>query len=103
MIYKLQVPGPIADVEEIRILEWHGAAGTLYAENDLVVELETYKAVIEVRAGQAAYLRAVLCEAGDWRRIGETLALLSDSVDEPLPTTTNADDLSALTVAFAIV
>ena len=45
----------------------------------------------KVRAGQAGVLRAVLCAAGDWRALGQTLAILSDGADEVLP-----DDAGAL-------
>ena len=103
MIYQLQVPGPISDMKEIRILEWHGSIGKAFAENDLVVELETDKAVIEIRAGKAAHMRAIMAQAGDWRRIGEILALFSDSADESLPTTNDAGGLSALAVEFKVV
>jgi pyruvate/2-oxoglutarate dehydrogenase complex dihydrolipoamide acyltransferase (E2) component len=101
MIYQLVVPGPIEDVEELRVLEWHGAIGRSYAPGDLIVELETHKAVVEVRAGQPGILRAVLCVAGDWEKIGRPLAVLSDSDGEPIPET--LDDLAACKVAFDII
>lgn len=85
MIYQLTVPAAVPDVEEIRILEWHGAPGTAFENGDLVVELETHKAVVEVRAGQSGVLRAILAEEGDWRQVGLRLALFSDDADEPLP------------------
>lgn len=85
MIYQLTVPAAVPDVEEIRILEWHGEPGTAFAEGDLIVELETHKAVVEVRSGQAGVLRAVLAETGDWRQVGLRLALFSDDAGEPLP------------------
>ncbi len=84
MIYKLAVPGPIEDVEELRVLEWHGTLGTAFAAGALIVELETHKAVVEVRAGRPGVLRQILCAAGDWEKIGQPLALLSDAPDEPL-------------------
>ena len=31
MIYQLVVPGPIEDVEELRVLQWHGEIGTAFA------------------------------------------------------------------------
>ena len=38
MIRKLAVPGPIEDVEELRVLMWHGGEGTAFAKGDLIVE-----------------------------------------------------------------
>jgi len=85
MIYQLTVPAAVPGVEEIRILEWHGDVGDTFESGDLVVELETHKAVVEVRAGQAGVLREVLASAGEWRGVGVRLALFSDSTDEALP------------------
>jgi hypothetical protein len=71
MIYKLDVPGPIEDVEEVRVLEWQGEAGRVFAPGDLIVELETHKAVVEVRAGQPGVLGGILSPAGDWQKLGQ--------------------------------
>jgi pyruvate/2-oxoglutarate dehydrogenase complex dihydrolipoamide acyltransferase (E2) component len=100
MIYSLAVPGPIEDVEEVRVLEWHGDVGHAFAQGELVVELETHKALVEVRAGQAGLLRAILCPAGDWRAVGEPLALLSDGPDEVV--SDSPDGLAALAVDFEV-
>ena len=101
MIYKLVVPGPIEDVEEMRVLEWHGAVGRVFAKGELIVELETHKAVVEVRSGQPGILRTILCGAGGWERIGNPLAVLSDDPGEPL--VSSADGLEPLLAEFEIV
>lgn len=101
MIYQLLVPGPIEDVEELRVLEWHGRAGETFAAGAMIVELETHKAVVEVRAARAGILRAILCEAGDWEKIGKPLALFSDNADEPLGE--DARTLAPLAVAFEVI
>jgi pyruvate/2-oxoglutarate dehydrogenase complex dihydrolipoamide acyltransferase (E2) component len=99
MFYKISVP-PVADVEEIRVLEWHGDVGHLFNSGDLVVELETHKAIVEVRAGQSGFLRKILSDAGNWQQIGLPLALLSDDETSPIPDA--AESLSDLTVEFEI-
>jgi pyruvate/2-oxoglutarate dehydrogenase complex dihydrolipoamide acyltransferase (E2) component len=100
MIYALAVPGPIEDVEEVRVLEWHGQPGRAFAPGELVVELETHKALVEVRAGQAGVLRQILCAEGDWQAVGAPLALLSDDEAEALPAA--LDDLAAMPVEFEV-
>lgn len=85
MFYQLTVPAAVPGVEEIRILEWHGEPGEAFESGDLIVELETHKAVVEVRAGQAGVLREVKAEEGDWAEIGVVLALFADSADEAAP------------------
>jgi pyruvate/2-oxoglutarate dehydrogenase complex dihydrolipoamide acyltransferase (E2) component len=101
MNYKLVVPGPVEDVEEVRVLEWHGAARKAFAPGELIVELETHKAVVEVRAGQNAVLRKILCKEGSWLKIGDPLALLSDSETASLPP--SPEGLDALAVEFEIL
>jgi pyruvate/2-oxoglutarate dehydrogenase complex dihydrolipoamide acyltransferase (E2) component len=100
MIYQLLVPGPIEDVEELRVLEWHGTVGQVFVPGAMIVELETHKAVVEVRAAQEGVLRAILCEAGGWERIGKPLALFGDRADEPLPG--DADAAGPLAVRFEV-
>jgi pyruvate/2-oxoglutarate dehydrogenase complex dihydrolipoamide acyltransferase (E2) component len=85
MIYQLSVPPAVPDVEEIRVLEWHGEPGTTFETGDLIVELETHKAVVEARAGQRGVLREIKANPGDWRAIGLVLAVFSDREDEALP------------------
>jgi len=100
MIYQLTVPAAVPGVEEIRILEWHKEPGAAIEAGELIVELETHKAVIEVRAGQAGVLRQILAQAGDWRTIGLPVALFSSSADEALPS--DPADASAMLVEFEV-
>jgi pyruvate/2-oxoglutarate dehydrogenase complex dihydrolipoamide acyltransferase (E2) component len=101
MIYQLTVPAAVPGVEEIRILEWHKEPGATIEAGDLIVELETHKAVIEVRAGRAGVLRQILSKAGEWRTIGLPMALFSSDADEPLPS--DPAGAAALQVQFDVV
>jgi pyruvate/2-oxoglutarate dehydrogenase complex dihydrolipoamide acyltransferase (E2) component len=99
MIYKMTVPSAADDVPQFRVLEWHGAAGSVFQAGDLIVELETHKAVFEVRAGRAAVLREIAVAAGEWCQIGAPLALFSDDAGEALA---DGGDLGDLAVDFEI-
>jgi len=100
MIYHLTVPKAVPGVEEIRILEWHGEPGARFEPGDMIVELETHKAIVEVRADQPGFLRMVMGQPGDWISIDDTLAVFSDAADEAVPA--DAKDYSELTVAFEV-
>lgn len=100
MIYQISVPGLVADVEEIRVLEWHGGIGHEFDAGDMIVELETHKALVEVRAGQRGILRQILVEEGSWQKIGFPLCLMSDTSSESLPESVEA--VGDLLVAFEI-
>ena len=81
---------------------WNGTesrAGA-FAGGELIVELETHKAVVEVRAAQHGILRRILCEPGTWAKPGEPLAVLSDATSDALPE--DAGQLPALAVEFEI-
>ncbi|HEY5288777.1 MAG TPA: lipoyl domain-containing protein [Caulobacteraceae bacterium] len=84
MLYRLSTPGVGDEVVEIRVLQWHGECGKAFAVGELIVELETHKALIEVRAGQSGVLRRVFAAEGDWIRVGEPFAVFSERPDEPL-------------------
>ncbi len=100
MIFQVTVPVVAKDVEEIRILEWHGEPGRAFAPGELIVEFETYKALVEVRAGQPGILRRVLASAGDWVRVGAAIGLFSDGPDEALPEA--GDQLAAMAIDFLV-
>lgn len=100
MIYTLTVPAGIEDVEEVRVLEWAKQIGDPFAKGDLLVELETHKALVEVRAGRPAVLRKILCGAGSWRTVGQPLAILSDDADEVL--TDKSSGLPELAIDFEV-
>lgn len=85
MIYKIVVPKVGEDIEEIRVLEWHGEPGHRFDVGELIVELETHKALVEVRSHQAGWLRAILANVGTWVRLETPIALISDAVGETLP------------------
>lgn len=85
MIYRLSVPAAVPGVDEIRVLEWHGKPGASFINDALIVELETHKAIVEVRAAQAGVLRRILAAPGDWKAIGIALALFSDQPDDEIP------------------
>jgi pyruvate/2-oxoglutarate dehydrogenase complex dihydrolipoamide acyltransferase (E2) component len=100
MIYKLSVPVVADDVEEFRVLEWHADVGQAFSPGDLIVELETHKAVVEVRAGQTGIFRQAFIPAAGWCKINVPLALFSDDTAEELPQ--EADLASDLLVDFDV-
>lgn len=84
MIYRLSIPTSFEGAEAVRVLEWHGAPGARFEPGVLMVEVETHKALVEIRAEAPGILREVRCAEGEWCPLGGVLALLSDDPDEPL-------------------
>ncbi len=102
MIYKVIVPDVGADVEEIRVLEWHGGPGDRFEPGALIVELETHKALVEMRAAQTGVLRRILAPEGEWAKIGVPIAMFSDDPGDPLPDQADADAGADLVVEFVV-
>lgn len=84
MTYALVVGGT-KEAVDVRLLEWHVQPGGAVAPGDLIVELETHKVIVEVRAHQHGVLRRITCKAGEWRRLGDVLAIFSDEPGSALP------------------
>lgn len=87
MLYRLVIAPPTDDNadEELRVLEWHRCAGEECAGGALLVEVETGKAVLEVRPARTVTLRKVFSQEGEWFKLGCSIAVLSEAPDEPLP------------------
>lgn len=99
MIYRLVIPDTFEDFQEVRVLEWHGGPGHRFAVGDLIVEFETHKAVVEVRAGQQGVLRERLVDEGQWCPLGATAAILSD---EPADAIDDGGPASLMSARFAL-
>jgi pyruvate/2-oxoglutarate dehydrogenase complex dihydrolipoamide acyltransferase (E2) component len=79
------VVGGTKEAVDVRLLEWHAKIGDELSLGDLIVELETHKVIVEVRAGQRGFLRSIVCREGEWRTLGEPLAILSDDAGSAIP------------------
>ncbi|MGA3037483.1 MAG: lipoyl domain-containing protein [Vulcanimicrobiaceae bacterium] len=99
MTYALVVGGT-KEAVDVRLLEWHADPGDAVIAGDLIVELETHKVIVEVRAHQAGVLRRITCNAGEWRKLGDVLAIFSDEPDGALPE--SADGLPIWEARFEI-
>ncbi|MGH7284109.1 MAG: lipoyl domain-containing protein [Polyangiaceae bacterium] len=93
MIYELRLQA-VDDVEEVRVLAWHRAEGDPVESGEMIVEVETSKAIIELRSANRCFLRKISVDRGDWARVGASLGVFSDTRDEEL-LTDGARDLAA--------
>ncbi|MBV6638077.1 MAG: pyruvate dehydrogenase, partial [Mameliella sp.] len=59
------------------IVAWHKEPGAAVTATDILFEVETDKATVEVEAGHDGYLAAILAEAGEEAPVGETIAVIS--------------------------
>lgn len=85
MFYILTLKETLQYGQALRVVEWHYQEGALCQLGSLLVELESFKAIVEIRVAQEAYLRRILVGSGENTPGGRPIALLSDSAQEVLP------------------
>jgi 2-oxoglutarate dehydrogenase E2 component (dihydrolipoamide succinyltransferase) len=72
-VIDLQVPGLGESVTEARIANWVKTDGQPVSPDDVVAELETDKATVELPAGSAGVLR-IVCSQGKTVNVGDVIA-----------------------------
>ena len=72
-------------MDEGRIVAWHKRVGDAVAAGEVLFEVETDKATMEVESPAAGTLRRILYSADSSAPVATVIALISDTTDEPLP------------------
>ena len=75
---------------EAKILKWHKKPGDLVSAGEPLVEVETDKATMDVEAFVGGYVRATLVEEGQMATAKDSIAILTDTADEPFEEKTEA-------------
>ncbi|MDI6910796.1 dihydrolipoamide acetyltransferase family protein [Nocardioides sp.] len=95
--YKLPDPGE--GLTEAEIVKWHVAVGDVVEINQIVVEIETAKSIVELPSPYAGAVSAILVAEGEMIPVGTPIIAIGDDVaDEPAaggaPEAPEAIDLS---------
>src|SRR5207245_4000908 len=72
-------------MDEGRIVAWHKRVGDAVAAGEVLFEVETDKATMEVESPAAGTLRRILFAADSSASVATVIALITDTADEPLP------------------
>jgi len=83
MIKPINMPKYGLQQDEGTIIEWRKQEGDRVEKGDILLELETDKAVFEYEAPEKGYLRHILAQNGDVVPVLSPIAILSDELDEP--------------------
>ena len=87
---EIKMPRLSDTMEEGAISTWRKQPGDTVAIGDVLVEIETDKAVMEYEAYQAGTLAEILIPEGSNADIGAPIALLDDGAGGPAPAATAA-------------
>ena len=74
-------------MDEGRIVAWHKRVGDAVVAGEVLFEVETDKATMEVESPAAGTLRRILFAADSSAPVATVIALISDTADEPLSET----------------
>lgn len=75
---ELKVPEMGESVVEVEVGEWHKAEGDFVEKDEIVVELETDKATLDLPAPTSGSLAKVLKQSGETVSIGDVIGLLEE-------------------------
>jgi pyruvate dehydrogenase E2 component (dihydrolipoamide acetyltransferase) len=89
-VIEIKMPRLSDTMEEGAISTWRKQPGDTVAIGDVLVEIETDKAVMEYEAYQAGTLAEILVPEGQNADIGAPIALLNDGTGGPAPSVTAA-------------
>jgi pyruvate dehydrogenase E2 component (dihydrolipoamide acetyltransferase) len=83
MGYEFRMPDLGEGVAEGEIVRWRVAVGDEVAEDDLLVEIQTDKATVEVPSPAAGVVSRMLAEEGDVVQVGELLVVIGGEEGGP--------------------
>ncbi len=79
MSVELTIPQAGESITEVQIAEWRRAEGDVVARDEIVAEIETDKASMELPAPVGGRLARVLKKAGETASVGEVIAVIDES------------------------
>jgi pyruvate dehydrogenase E2 component (dihydrolipoamide acetyltransferase) len=84
-VTKVILPKLGLTMDEGRVIAWHKKEGERVAKGEILFEVETDKANMEIESPAPGYVRRILLPADRTAPVATVIALLSDTADEPLP------------------
>ncbi len=82
---ELRIPEAGESIEQVQIGTWRKAEGDFVALDEVVVEIETDKAAMELPAPVAGRLGKILVQEGLPATVGQVIALIDEGADPPAP------------------
>src|SRR5258706_7080788 len=94
MISKIVVPNLGTTGSDVTLVGWLVKPGDHVKAGASLFSVSTYKAEVEVEAFRDGYVRELLAQPGSSLALGTEVAILSGSMEEPLPTARHGNQSS---------
>ncbi len=75
----IKLPNLGAETDEARVSSWLKAVGDTVMEGEVIAEIETEKANVDLEAPASGRLTEILVQAGSAAKVGTVLATLEES------------------------
>src|ERR1700722_1809602 len=103
MLSKITMPSGGTNTDQLLVVSWKKKAGDAVKRGDILLEVETDKALLEVESFAQGTLLKRLVEEGSYGTVGDVIAYIGDPEDlkalepEPAPKKPTASDLDVVT------
>ncbi|WP_408897068.1 dihydrolipoamide acetyltransferase family protein [Nocardioides sp. R1-1] len=97
--HEFKLPDVGEGLTEADIVAWRVKEGDVVAVNDVVVEIETAKSVVELPSPYAGHVLALLAAEGDTVEVGTPIIRIGEPGDAPAPPASDAPAPSAAAAA----
>jgi pyruvate dehydrogenase E2 component (dihydrolipoamide acetyltransferase) len=103
MLSKITMPSGGTNTDQLLVVSWKKKAGDAVKRGDILLEVETDKALLEVESFAQGTLLKRLVEEGSYGTVGDVIAYIGDPEDlkalepEPAPSKPTASDLDVVT------
>ena len=87
MVTIIEMPKLSATMEKGKVVQWYKEEGDDVEKGEILFEVETDKANVEIESYADGFLRKVLVEAGVEVPVNTSIALIADSMDENIDAT----------------
>ena len=82
MVHKVIMPLLGETMEEGRVVSWLKKEGEKVEKGEILLEVETDKATLDVESFFNGYLRKILVKEGETAKVGKTIAIMTDELNE---------------------
>ena len=81
-MWKIQIPKTESKVEEATLFKWHKKEGDRVIKGELIAEIETFKAAVEINSPEAGIIYKIFVKEGETVPVNTVIAILIEEGEE---------------------
>jgi len=84
-MWKIQIPKTESKVEEATLFKWHKKEGDRVTKGELIAEIETFKAVVEINSPETGIIYKIFVKEEETVPVNTVIAILIEEGEEIFP------------------